>query len=102
MKTIAVVIASAPGSPNLERARVLACQMEQSGNRVVVCLWQDAVLAAVNGKSEGTSGETWVLEEDLTLRGFGPGDMVPGARPVGYEALLDLWMSRCDAVLGAF
>lgn len=107
MKSIAVLITSSPTSSNARRAFALADLLGRQGHRISICLLQDGVLGALargspTGEELANLGDIYVLGEDLALRGFNEGDLIPPARLADYGELIGLMMERCDSVIGAF
>jgi len=104
MKSILILISSAPSSSNACAAFDLATQLRQQGHRVSVFLLQDAVLAALAHTPNAALTpdiDCYALDEDLTLRGFGVHQLAPGVHSAGYSALVELMLERDGKVIGA-
>ncbi len=109
MKSVLVWINSAPASPNLAGAFQLARQMRAQGREVSVFLAQDAVLAGVH-VADGSPAPvaqalqagiaTYVLDEDLRLRGYPSASLWAGVQTADYAHLVGL-LDRHERVLGA-
>lgn len=107
-----MLISSAPGTKNFLRAFSLAENIKGIGNSITLFLIQDGVRAAVN---KGTVQESdllsnlissgvmcYVLDEDLRMRGFEKGSLLPKVDVVGYNELVELMAAEDVSTLGAF
>lgn len=112
MTSYLILISSAPGTKNSERALSLAESTKQDGNSITLFFVQDGVRAAVNTgavqestlltKLINTGVICYVLDEDLRLRGFETGSLLPKVEVVGYNELVELMASEGVSTLGAF
>lgn len=112
MASYLILISSAPGTKNSERALSLAESVKQDGNSITLFFIQDGVRTAVNARAgqESTllnklvsSGVIcYVLNEDLRMRGFETGSLLPKVEVVGYNELVELMASEDFSTLGAF
>ncbi len=112
MSQLLLVISSFPRSVEAQRVFHLAGTLLAQGRAVALVLLQDAVLAAVGtGSAQDSGGLTalvsrgvpvYACEHDLTLRGFAPQDMVPGAQAVNDQRIVDLMLADCTGTLGCF
>ena len=89
-----ILIKSAPGTR--EAMRGLRVAKDLSAKLV---LMQNGVYFARKGGLEGFTGETYVLDDDLKLRGNLTAE--GSVRPISYDELVGL-MERDDKVLGMF
>lgn len=111
MKTILMLISSAPGSGRATGALQLARLLKQEGYGVTVFLLQDAVLSALSAQDTQTGnlvekamGEGigfFCLDEDLSMRGYSVDELLPQVHPADYPSLVDLMMDGHDRVIGA-
>lgn len=89
-----VLIKSAPDAHQAMRGLKVAKDLSAK-----MVLMQNGVYFARKGGLEGFTGETYVLDDDLKLRG---GLAAEGSiKPISYDELVDL-MERDDKVLGMF
>jgi len=112
VRSFLLLVTSSPSSPESARAFHLALLMRSQGNQVSVFLGQNGVLAAICGDlhTAGTSVaqalaagiHVYALNEDLVLRGWGPGDVIPGVQVSGYDELAELALEESATVSGAF
>lgn len=112
MAAYLILISSALGTKNSERALSLAEGVKQEGNSITLFLVQDGVRSAINtgAVQESTllnefisSGVMcYVLDEDLRLRGFEKGSLLSKAELAGYNELVELMASEGVSTLGAF
>lgn len=107
-----LVLRSAPGGRDAERALGLAQTWLGQHGAVAVALIQDGVLAALGVgdlpaqrrlREVVRAGARCVyLAEDLARRGFGPDDALPGCEPTDFAGLVDLLLADGTRVVGAF
>jgi sulfur relay protein TusB/DsrH len=90
-----IVIKSAPDTPEGRRGITLAKDLAAD-----VCLIQNAVYFARNGKPGDISGAVYVLGEDCRMRGLEEGAVAQGIQEVGYDEIVDMMISA-DKVIGA-
>ncbi len=112
MASYLILISSAPGTKNSERALSLAEGVKQDGNIITIFFIQDGVRAAVNtgevqestllNKLISSCVMCYVLDEDLRLRGFEKGSLLPKVELAGYNELVELMASEGFSTLGAF
>jgi sulfur relay protein TusB/DsrH len=112
MASYLMLISSAPDTKNFLRAFSLAENIKENGNSITLFLVQDGVRAAVNTgavqestlltKLINTGVICYVLDEDLRLRGFETGSLLPKVEVVGYNELVELMASEGVSTLGAF
>mgnify|MGYP001562067217 CR=1 FL=1 len=103
-----MLISSAPGTKNFLRAFSLAENIKGNGNSVTLFLIQDGVRAVVDkgasvlNKLISSGVMCYVLEEDLRMRGFKTGSLLPKVELVGYNELVELMAAEGVSTLGAF
>lgn len=107
-----MLISSAPGTKNFLRAFSLAENIKGNGNSITLFLIQDGVRSAVNtgevqestllNKLISSCVMCYVLDEDLRLRGFEKGSLLPKVELAGYNELVELMASEGVLTLGAF
>ena len=104
MEPILLLVNSAPSSVNAQRAWQTAQSLHEQGHAVTVFLIQDGVLAGLNGETalrdlprEITS---YVLGEDLQLRGFTQLKLRERVQVADYARLVDLF-DQHTRVIGA-
>lgn len=90
-----IMIKSAPDTPEARRALTLAGELAAD-----IVLIQNAVHLAPE-KDVGRGGAVYALDEDLRMRGIGPGADIGAVQRIDYDALVDL-IVRTDRVHGAF
>ncbi|MBI4216978.1 MAG: DsrE family protein [Chloroflexi bacterium] len=112
MASLLFLISSPPASSQAQSALRLASQAGGQGHQITLFLLQDAVLASLKGSRQESRqlleqglAQGWgcsCLAEDLALRGYGEGDLLPGVGIAGYPELVEHLMERHDRALGAF
>jgi len=112
VKTILMLISSAPESGHAAGALQLAQWLKQEGYGVTVFLLQDAVLCALPAQDTQTGDlvakamaegiRFFCLDEDLAMRGFSTDEQWPQVHPADYPSLVDLMTDGHDRVIGAF
>lgn len=105
MQRIAILVSSSPTSAQGRRAFRLAAAMADRGHRVALGLLEDATLAGGHaglGLPIQACDAVLVLSDDLRLRGYEAGDLIPGCTGCTYGELVDLIMEGADQVLGVF
>jgi sulfur relay protein TusB/DsrH len=112
MKTILMLLSSAPASDHAAGALQLARLLKQEGYEVTVFLLQDAVLGALSAQDTPTGNLVakamaagigfLCLDEDLSMRGYTADELLPQIRLADYSSLVDLMMDGHDRVLGIF
>lgn len=112
MASYLILVSSAPGTKNSERALSLAEGVKQDGNSITLFFIQDGVRAAVNtgavqestllNKFISSGAMCYVLDEDLRIRGFETGSLLPKVELAGYNELVELMASEGVSTLGAF
>ena len=111
MKSIIMLVGSAPHSHEALRALQVAEALQGLGYPVDLCLVKDGVLGILrHEQKEGDSlieklqnvgASCHYLAEDLAMRGFSSEDTLPGASPVDYGKIVELLKSH-DKTLGIF
>ncbi len=84
------LIASSPDTKEFKTAYRTAKEMEAD-----ICLLQNAVYAARNGENH----DSYVLIDDMKLRGLGDSEV--SAQQIDYSQLVEL-MTSSDKVVGLF
>ncbi|MFZ3065795.1 MAG: DsrH/TusB family sulfur metabolism protein [Nitrospirota bacterium] len=112
MASYLILVSSAPSTKNSERALSLAEGVKQDGNSITLFFIQDGVRAAVNtgavqestllNKFISSGVMCYVLDEDLRIRGFEKGSLLPKVDVVGYNELVELMAAEDVSTLGAF
>ncbi|MBI5042938.1 MAG: DsrE family protein [Nitrospirae bacterium] len=109
MASYLILISSAPGTKNFDRAFSLAENIKENGNSITLFLIQDGVRAAVNAGAVrelplliNSGVMCYLLEEDLRLRGFERGSLLPKVELVGYNELVELMASDSVTTLSVF
>lgn len=107
MSATCLLIGSPVSTPNGSRGLEIARTLAAKGGRVAIVLLQDAVLAATSGmggdaleQASAAGVRVYVLNEDLGLRGYRPGELRAGVQILDYPALVDLMTHDGTAVRG--
>jgi sulfur relay protein TusB/DsrH len=90
-----VLIKSGPDTPEAKRAVRLAADLGAD-----LVLVQSAVYLACE-KGADLRGPVYAIDEDLRMRGIGPGADIGAAERIDYDRLADL-IAQADQVHGAF
>ncbi len=91
-----IIIKSAPDTSEAKRAITLAVDLAAD-----LIFIQNAVYFARRAQASGSRGAVYALDEDLRLRGIGPGDDIGSVKRIDYDMLVDL-LTKADRVHGAF
>ena len=107
MKKVVCLISSPPDSTQAQRGLELVQEWEKQGDKVQVCLIQDAVYMGLQKNTvqihTSLSPDQWlVLDEDLQLRGFTSSELRPGVQTINYNQLTLTLLENADQVIGAF
>ncbi len=112
MASYLILISSSPDTKNTERALSLAENVKEGGNSITLFFLQDGVSAAVNtgpahesllfNKLINSGVMCYVLDEDLKLRGFEMGSLLPKVELAGYNELVELMAAEGVSTLGTF
>src|SRR4030066_1854711 len=100
MASYLILISSAPDTKNSERALSLAESIKEGGNSITLFFLQDSVRASINSGAVHESAlfsklinsgvMCYALDEDLRLRGFERGSLLPKVELAGYNELVEL------------
>jgi len=91
-----IIIKNAPDTPDGTQGITLA----RDAAADLVCL-QNGVYFTLGKRLDGFSGNVYVLDEDLRLRGLSDTSLIKKAMKVDYNTLVDL-MLKSDKVVGMF
>lgn len=91
-----VIVKSAPESPEGKSGMKLARDMGAD-----LCLIQDAVYFAQEGRILDFPGNIYVLEDDRRLRGLRHDEMCRAMKGIDYDGLIEL-ITKEDKIVGAF
>ncbi|MEK6681060.1 MAG: DsrH/TusB family sulfur metabolism protein [Nitrospirota bacterium] len=111
MASYLILISNAPDTKNFNRAFSTAGSLRDDENDVSLFFIQDGVRAAIDrdrlikrelDKLINSGVKCYALDEDLRLRGFEKGMLLPEIIPTGYSELLDLMAAEGVSTIGAF
>ncbi len=91
-----VIIKSAPDTTEGKRAVALAID-----SKADICLIQNGVYFAQGERLKDFRGVSYLIEEDVQLRGLKDSELFDGVKKIDYEKLVDL-LSEHDKTAGAF